>query len=38
MNELYIQKLINLVKNGVITTEDIKNVEYKVEVERRLEV
>lgn len=36
MNELYVDKLISLVKAGLITIEDIKNEEYKTEVKRRL--
>ena len=36
MNELYIQKLISLVKQGIITVASIKSAEYKAEVEKRL--
>lgn len=36
INELYIQKLINLIHNNIITINDIKNAEYKIEVETRL--
>lgn len=36
LNELYIEKLLRLILNGVITVEDIKDVEYKTEVEARL--
>lgn len=36
MNELYVQKLINLINSGVITVDDIKNAEYKTEVRSRL--
>lgn len=36
MNELYIEKIIRLINVGLITVEDIKNAEYKTEVENRL--
>ncbi len=36
MNELYIQKLIRLIRNGTITIEDIKDEQYKNEVQARL--
>jgi len=36
LNELYIQKLISLIQSGLITSSDIKDVNYKIEVEKRL--
>lgn len=36
MNELYIQKLLRLIAAKIITIDDIKNFEYKTEVESRL--
>jgi hypothetical protein len=36
MNEIYIEKLISLIKQGLITVNDIKNATYKAEVEKRL--
>ncbi len=37
MNELYIEKLISLIKQGIITVEQIKDATYKTEVANRLE-
>ncbi len=34
--ESYVQALLSLIKDGKLTVEQIKNAEYKVEVERRL--
>jgi hypothetical protein len=34
--ELYVEKLLRLLKQGVITIEDIMVPEYRVEVEKRL--
>jgi hypothetical protein len=36
LNELYIAKLIKLIEGGLITIESIKDVNYKLEVEKRL--
>ena len=36
MNELYVQKLLRLIKSRVITVEDIKDPIYKTEIETRL--
>ena len=36
MMEYYIQALLKLVQAGKIAVEDIKDAEYKAEVERRL--
>jgi hypothetical protein len=36
MNELYVQKLIRLIKSSIITVDDIKDPAYKAEVENRL--
>lgn len=36
MNELYIQKLLRLIKFGMITVEQIQDPIYKAEVELRL--
>jgi hypothetical protein len=36
--ESYIQALLLLIKSGQLTVEDIKNLEYKEEVKRRLSV
>lgn len=35
MNELYIQKLLRLIKEGIITKGDIIDPDYKAEVENR---
>jgi len=35
MNELYIQKLLRLIKNGVIAVEDIVDITYKTEIQNR---
>lgn len=37
MNELYVQKLINLINIGLITVDSIKDINYKKEVQKRLE-
>lgn len=34
--ESYVQALLRLIEAGKISVEDIKNAEYKAEVERRL--
>lgn len=36
LNEVYIEKLISLISQGVITVNDIKSAVYKSEVEKRL--
>lgn len=36
MSELYIQKLVKLIKAGLITIDDIVDLEYKTEVQNRL--
>lgn len=36
MNELYIEKLLRLLKHGVIVVDDIKDENYKIEVQNRL--
>jgi len=36
MDELRIKALIKLIKDGEITTEDIKDPDYKTEVENRI--
>ena len=36
MNEIYIQKLINLINAGMITLENIKDPVYKAEVQTRI--
>lgn len=36
INELYVEKLLRLIENGIITVNDIVNTEYKTEVENRL--
>lgn len=36
MNEIYIEKLISLIKQNIITVDDIKNADYKAEVQKRL--
>lgn len=36
MNEIYLEKLISLIKQGIITISDIKNIDYKIEIENRL--
>ncbi len=36
MNELYIEKLLRLIERGVITAIDIKDLEYRTEIEKRL--
>lgn len=36
MNELYIQKLISLINQGIITVDQIKDPLYKAEVIKRL--
>ncbi len=36
--ESYVQALLMLVKEGKLSIEQIKNPEYKVEIERRLNV
>lgn len=36
LNELYIEKLLRLINKGIITVEDIKDINYKTEVESRL--
>jgi hypothetical protein len=36
INEVYLEKLLSLIRQGIISVEDIKNAEYKAEVERRL--
>lgn len=35
MNEVYIQKLLRLIREEVITTDDIKDPDYKAEIESR---
>jgi len=35
INELYINKLISLIKKGLITLDDIKVEEYKIEIQTR---
>lgn len=37
INELYIQKLLRLIKKGIITVDDIVSLEYKIEIEIRLQ-
>jgi hypothetical protein len=36
INELYVQKLLRLINDGLITVDDIKDPEYKAEVQNRL--
>jgi hypothetical protein len=36
MNEIYIEKLMSLINQRIISKEQIKDATYKVEVERRL--
>jgi hypothetical protein len=36
MNESYLEKLISLIKQGIINVEQIKDVAYKAEVINRL--
>lgn len=36
MNELYVEKLMKLINAGIISADDIKDPEYKAEVQRRL--
>lgn len=36
MNELLIEKIINLINNGRITVDQIKDETYKAEVQKRL--
>lgn len=36
MNELYIQKLLRLIKYGMITVEQIQDPVYRAEIELRL--
>lgn len=36
MNEVYVEKLVSLVKQDIIGINEIKNAEYKTEVEKRL--
>ena len=36
INELYVEKLIKLIRQKVVTPDDIKIQEYKAEVESRL--
>lgn len=36
INELYIEKLVNLIKQGIVTIDDIKIQEYKEAVRARL--
>ncbi len=38
MNELYIEKLLKLIKNEFITVDDIKYESYRIEVNSRLNV
>lgn len=37
LNELYIEKLLRLIKNGIVTVDDIKNEDYKIEVQNRVQ-
>ena len=36
INELYIQKLLRLIESNIIAIADIKNTDYKTEIELRL--
>lgn len=36
LNESYVNKLVRLVNSGLITIDDIKNTDYKTEIQNRI--
>ncbi|MCT4597475.1 MAG: hypothetical protein N4A50_06305 [Vallitalea sp.] len=36
INKLYVEKLLRLIKIGLIDVEEIKNEEYKTEIKKRI--